>query len=791
MRFDLFPNIKAKQGVPCTLEALAELVNSDTYIQAVQELQAAQNEDEERAVKNKLPVVTYNASFDGRERKNANAIPSGLFFSDYDGIDDPRKVFNEKICGHCDALGILRVEVSIRQHGLHLITECREGLKSIAEHQRWLDGQLGMQCDKACKDLARASYVVPESFVLYERGRLWNGEPVAVVPNPFVETRHGASPKNASSETSDETCHGASLPMGASDREATIARLESIPYNPDEMFGDLRYADILRQFWKSELGREEPLKGERHASLMEWARQVCYFTDFDLELMKRVTPTLGVSEHELAEIIYDTLRWRDEHKSPVTPGKLRGIVRGMEVAQRAMCAETRHDTSLHNDDSPSTADVVEDEEEGDWTDDEFVDRLPKKLPIGLADSLKGLPKKSIMPVVAGLMPMAMAYATDAVVKYCDGKDMRLNCMSVIYGDQASGKSAVKDVVQVWMEPMMDDDAEARKREDEFKQLKKNRKANEKLPEEPHEVIRNVPITISCSTMLKRLKNAVGMHLYSFGEELDTLRKTNGAGSWSSKYDLYRLSFDNGWWGQDYNSDQAESGMVRVNYNFTVLGTKGAVRKCFCNDNVENGLGGRMLFSKMPSKKFEYMPTYQDMKSSNKTNIQKAVRILEQTHGTVDVPKLRSTMTKWCNAKADEARADKDEVVDTFRKRAAVIGFRCGVVYHLLASEGSLKKLQKEQKDSLDFAVLMAEYALKYQCELFGQQIIDNQVGMDDGYKSRNKELFNKLPKEFTIDSIRSCRPTMKLNTIRQMIYRWTRDGYAVNVGRNTWKKKTT
>jgi hypothetical protein len=35
-------------------------------------------------------------------------------------------------------------------------------------------------------------------------------------------------------------------------------------------------------------------------------------------------------------------------------------------------------------------------------------------------------------------------------------------------------------------------------------------------------IRKVPITISCSTLLKRLKNADGHTLFSFGEELDTL-----------------------------------------------------------------------------------------------------------------------------------------------------------------------------------------------------------------------------------------------------------------------------
>ena len=128
------------------------------------------------------------------------------------------------------------------------------------------------------------------------------------------------------------------------------------------------------------------------------------------------------------------------------------------------------------------------------------------------------------------------------------------------------------------------------KEDAVKKKNKLRKANERAVEMPELIIRKVPITISCSTLLKRLKNAQGHTIYSFGEELDTLLKTNGAGSWSAKYDVYRYSFDRGEWGQDYNSDQAESGEVNVAYNWTILGTYGAFNRCFSGDNVENGLG---------------------------------------------------------------------------------------------------------------------------------------------------------------------------------------------------------
>ena len=39
--------------------------------------------------------------------------------------------------------------------------------------------------------------------------------------------------------------------------------------------------------------------------------------------------------------------------------------------------------------------------------------------------------------------------------------------------------------------------------------------------------------------------------------------------------------------------------VKVAYNWTLLGTNGAMRKCFKQDNIENGLSSRILVAEMP------------------------------------------------------------------------------------------------------------------------------------------------------------------------------------------------
>ena len=405
------------------------------------------------------------------------------------------------------------------------------------------------------------------------------------------------------------------------------------------------------------------------------------------------------------------------------------------------------------------------------------------LPPVLRKTLEGVPANMHMPVLCSVLPLAAAYADGVQVRYCDGQLHRLNLMSVIVGPQASGKSVCKSRVDLWMKQMLEDDARAREIEDKWKQEKKRRKANEKAPEDPCVLIRSVPITISCSTLLKRFKNSRGHTLFSFGEELDTLRKTNGAGSWSQKYDIYRLAFDNGVWGQDYNSDQAESGVVPVAYNFSILGTYGALKRCFKNDNVENGLSSRIFIAEMPDGAFAPMPVYGKEAEGLATDIDTAVTSLRARQGFVETPLLRQAIGEWVEKKRIEAMADGDIVKDTYRKRAAVIGFRCGVVASLLEGE--------ENEKVLYFARLTAEYILEKQCNFFGEALLSEYKSAEQEMvrQSRNGFIFDKLPPVFTFNDLQKEKgANVSRNVINNIIYRWKKSGWIEKKEDGKWMK---
>lgn len=519
-------------------------------------------------------------------------------------------------------------------------------------------------------------------------------------------------------------------------------------------FRGIAYATIISEFWSRTGG--EPSEGERNKRLHQLAANLRAICDNNEEWLLEVMPSYGLAKQEMQSIIHSAC------KEPT---------KGSKIIDKIVDALRLDDTTQE---STSHLPII----------------APSKLPIGLRESLSGVPEKMHMPVLCSVLPLAAAYADQVEVRYCDGELQKLGMMSIIHGEQASGKSVCKHAVNIWKRQLDQEDELARKREDEWKERKKARKANEKAPEDPKVMIRVVPVTVSCSTLLKRLKNSCGHTLYSFGEELDTLRKTNGAGSWSSKYDIYRLAFDpiDSEWGQDYNSDQAESGVVKVAYNWTMLGTDGAVRKCFKGDNIENGLSSRILLAEMPDTAFAKMPKYGRRTANDESRIQEAVTRLRSYTGYVDTPRLRKAIDQWVEEKRIEAAKDIDRVKDTYRRRAAVIGFRCGVIFHLLSG------LTKESKQCTEFAVMMAEYAMTEQIKTFGwalqNQYVDAQT--ECIRHGVNHSIFDQLPPVFSLNDLAALKgSTTPRNSLIKIISRWKIDGWIEKIGEMRWEKTKT
>ena len=687
--------------------------------------------------KKQLPILTPHATFLFGRRKNEGATPSGLSMYDIDHIPDPKGYFQAMIADRAGELGIVLAHVTPSTEGLRLLFVMPEGM-NLARAQKWMSDQLDDEnYDGSVKDLARASFLVPRDYLLYiDEEELFKDRVYKMVEDAEIVEEVNITRKEEGRRSKENT-----------------PEIQT-PVFPDQFKG-VPYSSIISEYWNRTGG--EPIRGERNKRLHQLAANLRAICENSENWLLEVMPTFGLSVQEMRTIIHSACK--EPTKGSRMMDQIVSSLRGEDFSE----------------------DIDEDEDKVQCSK---FNVQSSKLPIGLKESLVGVPQNMQMPVLCSVLPIAAAYADQVEVEYCDGNHQHLGIMSIILGEQASGKSVCKHAIDVWKRQFEEEDALARKREEEWKERRKSRKANEKAPDDPHVLIRMMPVTVSCSTLLKRFKNANGHTLYSFGEELDTLRKTNGAGSWSSKYDIYRLSFDRGEWGQDYNSDQAESGVVEVAYNWTILGTYGAMRKCFKADNIENGLSSRILVAEMPDNSFSQMPKFGKRSKEDEAKIQDAVTKLRSYSGLVDTPKLRKVIEQWVEEKRVEAAKDIDHVKDTYRKRAAVIGFRAGVIFHLLTGK------DKETKDATDFALMIAEYCLEQQVKTFGEALLNQYVDDQYGCKrnGKNNSVYEQLPPTFSIDDLRALKGSCSDTGIRVIISRWKRDSWITKVDKGRWSK---
>lgn len=124
-----------------------------------------------------LPAVSWQcAGFKNGVRKNADAVPNGLFALDIDhvsqqnlaGISTPRQLF-ESFEPRIDELDIVCVHQTPSADGLRVVALCQPQFSTIAENQAWLAQEIGCGYDAVCRDWARLFFLsVPADFYYFD-----------------------------------------------------------------------------------------------------------------------------------------------------------------------------------------------------------------------------------------------------------------------------------------------------------------------------------------------------------------------------------------------------------------------------------------------------------------------------------------------------------------------------------------------------------------------------------------------------------------------------------------------
>ena len=748
-RICIQPSISSGKPMPATWSQI-ELAMKQPAVQDICDqikLLDGKDPDELSRLKRQLPIITPHACrFRGDgSRKSDNAVPSGLVMLDIDHIDDPREFFSRWIAPMLTAENkIYFVAITPSGHGIRVIAE-REPEESIPAAQKRLAHYFALtEFDAVTKDLARASFLMTWSYVLYcEPSQLDFGTPEkeAVITAHFAQVEAQNHTITLSQENKSQSPAEGAQPAQSAHN---IGEADTTDYRGTP------YADIVKELIFLLGG--EPAMGERNQFYFTLVRYMRYICNFDPDMCVRVLPDFGLSLSERCATSLSSVNRPRKGEIP-------------DLLNRAILAAQQGVESVDN--IPATP--------------AMADELPP-LPRVLELICRRLPERFRPAMVIASLPILGALATRVRFQYLDKQEHSFSFMSCITAPAATGKSFIRKPVNLLLTPIDRQDEIERRKEEEYKDALRAAKNSKMQPTNPRACPRNNGINVSIAKLLQLLAYSEGKHLIGIGEEIDTLVKSERAGVWSQKSDIYRLGFDNAKYGQNYMSDNSFSANVPVYYNLLLTGTPGGMYRFF--KDVEDGLVTRFCFAQLPDMFGSDIPAFENYTAAEEEEIIDIAETLDKASGTIACSHVGVRIRRWLNDKRELAIREDSRAIDTLRKRAAVIGYRAGMLAYLLNECVYSKEVGQ-------FTSWVAEYVFQNQMELFGskfEEVAQSQIRVKEN-RSQVVSLLQALPEQFTKADLMALRARNGQSTrVDMVLSRWRSSGFITQVEKNTYKK---
>ena len=732
MNMSYFSSVKSQKGELLTAEKFNLMIEDPMVKQLCESIARESDHEKQQQMKKQLPGITPNAWFEG-PRKNELAHPSGNFMLDIDGVEDPYQLWRS-IIGRREELGILLAHKTPSTHGLRLICRCRKEFSSIDECQQWLAKEIGVKHDPACKDWARFSYAVPHDYIYYMDSKgLFEDDPEVVY--------EGIKSDGLTVKSEELTVKSEELKVKSVDDGSRCLSFKGIPL-----------VDIAME-WLRETGGE-PVEGERNDRLHKLAYAMRNITDFNEQTLFDILPRYGLTEEEMHSII---------HSACIAPRSV-GMPKTLKQVLDKMTSTASED---ENDEISLNA-----------SETSMNGKLPPLPPL-VRQLARVAPLDFVVPTILCLLPLMGTLGSKLRARYLDRNLHSPSFQVSLEAPQASGKSFMARLAKLLLAPIIEHDNIERQKEQEYNEKVAELKVTgvkvtlenreELLGQRPKGIIRYVPATISITKMLMRMENACGLHLVAVCEEIDTVTKAFKRAI-SSYSDALRVSFDNGPYGQDYASENSYSGIIPLYYNTLFSGTPKAMRRFY--PDVEDGLVSRVLFVTLPDQFGKPMPVWNELSKKEMDEVELQIKRLNEVSivgeevqpiHEMQLEFLNRAMDQWLKEQQREAVRTNNRTLDIFCRRAAVVGFRAGMLAWFLYGE---KDTRTYRRNTVAFAQWVAG-------QMLTQHLLRFQIDGTGSNTNHWEEVFKQLPDEFTREDLqRVCCLLGKNTPIKNVVYNW-------------------
>ena len=339
----------------------------------------ARIEKGDEQLKHRLPVWTpHCAEFKDNHRAIADAVkPLNRLMLDFDEKGHTSDIMSQlKVeSGKLKDAGIevLLIEESVRR-GTHVLVELPEGMTPETA-QELMKEATGFTPDAAVKDVSRCIYMVPEDHTKYVSPQLWTPS-----DSPCLGEEHDDAVTPPKQEGTGEVC-----------------------------FKGIPYTSIISEWWRRNGG--EPAEGERNVKLHKLAVNLRAICDNKKEVLMQVMPRFGLSDVELKSVVDSACKEEPKGISKM----MNDIILSEELRMKNEALDL---WSLATEGTQEFATAIDESADGSAEANSKLYTLRSKLPIGLKESLVGVPVSMHMPVLCGIMPICAAYADQVTVEYC-------------------------------------------------------------------------------------------------------------------------------------------------------------------------------------------------------------------------------------------------------------------------------------------------------------------------------------------------------------------------------------
>ncbi|MDD6767405.1 MAG: hypothetical protein PUF30_10690 [bacterium] len=422
------------------------------------------------------------------------------------------------------------------------------------------------------------------------------------------------------------------------------------------------------------------------------------------------------------------------------------------------------------------------------------------------------PQSRKIPSFIALLGPLCALATRVRIHYYHDP-MRLHALLVqviVEGEQSSGKSFAADIERLIMDGTLKArDKLQRRIEQEYRERKRRRKANERMEEEPHTSIRVIPPTISKTMLTKRADNhdrflGDTLTFWMFAEELAQVTDAGKAG-YSNLRTIMRTAYDLGsLFGMDFASDNSHSAITDINICSMFCATPSAVDKYYDRESIEGGNITRCILCPIDNQVENDDELFQPFTELQRHMIDQTLqKMMDDTYNPdgslaptleLDMSWIDDACREFIHRKGREYAKCNRESVKVFRIRASVSAFRAtALCYYLYQLDPERDWTEEERREQcLQIYRFLSEYIMQGLLDRWGDvydELHAKRVTPSGAGKGSKPKLYDCCTEKFTRDQLSLLIEQQQMKTdVRHFISLWKNLGLIEEVSKNVYRK---